>query len=110
MTEIYTNCFARDDVQEMLQHWVSTPENGYLGSNFGYHAQLLAAVTKPFDDDIALSIEKKLKNDIPFFKDKNVNINWSMDLEAPEIFIQLKGDEPFIIQIPFHTQKTNQRE
>ncbi|KDB52013.1 hypothetical protein X805_23830 [Sphaerotilus natans subsp. natans DSM 6575] len=63
-----------DDVREMLQHWLGTPENGYLGQRYGnalpevVHAPMLLAGTMA-NHQIA-----KLRRDIPYFDAETVDL------------------------------------
>lgn len=51
------------DLSLMTDHWMNTPPNGYLGSDYGQNANLL--LQNPQKDLASDKILKKLKNDVP---------------------------------------------
>lgn len=52
-----------DDIQGMITHWLSTPVNGYLGSDYGSDAKSL--LQKALHSGNADSFIAKMKKDIP---------------------------------------------
>ncbi len=51
------------DIQQMVDHWLKTPVNGYLGSNYGQ--DLKALLQQPQLDGAADSVLAKLHTDVP---------------------------------------------
>ena len=51
------------DVEQMVQHWLNTPINTYLGSDYGFdkHALLFSPLTMEMADEMIA----KLKRDVP---------------------------------------------
>jgi hypothetical protein len=54
---------SKNDLVGMIQHWLATPPNGYLGS--GYGADLKALLQSPMTTGIADSLLAKMRVDIP---------------------------------------------
>lgn len=52
-----------DDIQHMITHWLSTPPNGYLGSDYGSDAKSL--LQKALHSGIADAFIEKMKKDLP---------------------------------------------
>lgn len=54
---------TQSDVEKMIRHWLSTPVNSYLGSDYGFdkHALLFAPLTMSAADEMIA----KLRRDIP---------------------------------------------
>lgn len=55
------------DVQKMVTHWLGTPVNGYLGSDYGQDAKRLLQRPQA-DATLANAFLQKLKNDVPILK------------------------------------------
>lgn len=51
------------DIQRMVTHWLNTPVNGYLGSDYGQDAKSLLQLAQ--NDGAADRYLQKLRNDIP---------------------------------------------
>lgn len=51
---------------DMINHWLSTPVNGYFGSDYG--ADINSMLLRPLDSDIADSFIAKMKRDIPILE------------------------------------------
>ena len=51
------------DLQGMVTHWVGTPPNGYLGSDYG--ADTLAMLQSPMKIGLADAFLSKLRADVP---------------------------------------------
>ena len=52
-----------EDIQGMISHWLATPVNGYLGSDYGCDAKSL--LQKALHSGIADAFIAKMKKDIP---------------------------------------------
>lgn len=52
-----------DDIQAMVRHWLNTPLNGYLGSDYGQEAKLL--LQQPQESGLADAVLDKLRRDVP---------------------------------------------
>jgi len=51
------------DIQGMITHWLNTPVNGYLGSDYGSDAKSL--LQKALHSGVADAFIAKMKQDIP---------------------------------------------
>lgn len=51
------------ETQKMVTHWLNTPMNGYLGSDYGQDAKSL--LQRPFSDGGADNFLQKLQDDVP---------------------------------------------
>lgn len=51
------------DIQMMVRHWLSTPVNGYLGSDYGQDIKSL--LQRPLSDGMGDAILQKLRQDVP---------------------------------------------
>ncbi len=52
------------DIRDMVTHWLQTPVNGYLGSDYGQDAKSM--LQKPMADSTAADgFLAKLRNDVP---------------------------------------------
>lgn len=70
-------------VHDMVRHWLSTPVNGYLGSDYGSAPQDL--LQKPMSSGLGDAFVAKLENDVPvigalqnnavdvYFEDKGID-------------------------------------
>lgn len=58
-------------IKRILDHWVNTPPNGYIGVNYGRN--LAERLLKAIDEDDADQIIQWIKEDIPLFKNLNSN-------------------------------------
>ena len=52
-----------DDVMGMVEHWLSTPPNGYFGQSYG--ADLRAMLLRELSADNADKLLERLRRDIP---------------------------------------------
>lgn len=52
-----------EDLQAMIRHWLNTPLNGYLGSDYGQEVKIL--LQRPQEDGLADAVLDKLRTDIP---------------------------------------------
>lgn len=72
-----TRCNIGDyDIESMINHWISTPENGYLGSSYGYRSQLLQSTKSPPNKEATNELITKVKIDIPLLADADIHISW----------------------------------
>ena len=67
---------SSNEVVDMIGHWLSTPENGYLGSGYGYKDKVLATLREEQTTDNEQKIIAKMKTDIPILVDRTVCISW----------------------------------
>lgn len=51
------------DIQRMITHWLQTPPNGYLGSDYGSDAKSL--LQKALHSGVADAFIEKMKKDLP---------------------------------------------
>lgn len=65
-----------DAIQDMIRHWLCTPENGYLGSDYGYKERISSIVQRPFTDALAQEVIAKMRIDIPPLDGKIVSVFW----------------------------------
>lgn len=81
------------DVQDMVAHWLSTPVNKYLGSDYGCDAKSL--LQNPQSIGIANSFIAKLKKDVPILSmlpANSVNLYSKKDgIDKLNIFIDIAG-------------------
>lgn len=54
---------SKKDIIDMIQHWLATPPNGYLGD--GYGADLKSLLQSPMTYGIADALLAKMRIDIP---------------------------------------------
>lgn len=55
-----------DDIAGMVQHWLSTPVNGYLGS--GYGSDIKSLLQQPNSSGLGDAFINKMLNDIPILQ------------------------------------------
>lgn len=63
--------FKTDDVKRMIEHWLNTPPNGYVGVTYGRN--LTEFLFHPMDEDRADILLSWLKEDIPVLKNVSEN-------------------------------------
>nr|DAY72192.1 MAG TPA: hypothetical protein [Caudoviricetes sp.] len=51
------------DVQAMVRHWLKTPVNGYLGSDYGQ--DLKSLLQRPMNEGMGDVVLQKLRQDVP---------------------------------------------
>ena len=69
------NIIDGPEVQDMVSHWLKTPENGYLGS--GYGQSLKDLLQNTLSDGAADAQLQKLRSDVPVLQvlpDNSTNI------------------------------------
>lgn len=54
-----------DDIQRMIRHWLTTPENGYLGSGYGSNVRALLQRPQLADQRRVDAFLDKLRADVP---------------------------------------------
>ena len=54
------------ELGEMVDHWLSTPVNGYLGSDYGQDARSM--LQRPHMEGAANGFLRKLRDDIPLLE------------------------------------------
>ncbi|OAI07280.1 hypothetical protein [Methylomonas methanica] len=65
-----------NDIKEQINHWLKAPENGYLGSGFGFGDKLASFLKEQPNDSVVNQIVSKMQEDIPVLKQRKVSINW----------------------------------
>lgn len=92
------------DVQGMVGHWLQTPTNGYLGSDYGQDAKSL--LQRPQNDGSADDFLDKLRVDVPIINDlPSGSTNLYGVQTAPDrldLLIEVAGT---LLQIPNANQK-----
>lgn len=68
------------NIVEMIEHWLSTPPNGYFGQ--GYGADVRSMLLKELSADNADNLLKKLRADIPLLNQLSENQLSVTTLEA----------------------------
>jgi len=77
------------DLNVMIDHWINTPENGYLGSSYGFAGKLLEITRIPQSQENTKIIEDKLKLDIPILATVKLATSWMAN--ANEITFSING-------------------
>jgi len=57
----------------MINHWARTPENGYLGSDYGGSVILKKYLNEP-QAELAINLIAKLQKDVPYFQSCAVSV------------------------------------
>lgn len=95
--------FRLEDVKRMVEHWLDTPPNGYVGVSYGRNVKEL--LHRPMDDDTADILLSWIREDIPVFKNLSDNelkiVEEEVNFETKQIYIQI-GE----ILIPIKTETT----
>ncbi|OTG87881.1 hypothetical protein [Acinetobacter sp. ANC 3813] len=58
--------FRVSDILRMLEHWMATPPNGYIGVNYGRNPRQI--LQKPMTEDSADLLLQWAREDIPILK------------------------------------------
>lgn len=58
--------FKQEDIRRMVEHWLGTPPNGYIGVSYG--RELTQLLFKPMTDDSANTLMDWMKADMPILK------------------------------------------
>lgn len=79
-----TATITAKDVQKMVRHWLKTPVNGYLGSDYGQDP--MALVNIPFkDSSVADEYLRKLRRDVSILDALPPgSVNLYAETEAPD--------------------------
>lgn len=72
-----------DDIQRMIRHWLMTPENGYLGSNYGSNVRALLQRPQIGDQRRVDAFLAKLRADVPVLQ--------AMPGDALSVYAQPEG-------------------
>lgn len=84
-----------EEVEAMVRHWAATPDNGYLGDDYGYKTTLLFLLKNPQSDQLSSQIISKMKTDIPLLQKKKVSLAW--DNNVPNRLIVHVDDKSVLI-------------
>lgn len=83
------------DISSMVNHWLSTPQGSYLGSDYGNNAKDL--LQSPQSTVLANSLVSKLKKDIPILNglgsDKINAFSVKKQPDTISIFLEIVGIE-----------------
>lgn len=78
-------------IAKQLDHWISCPANGYLGSDYG--VDLKQYLHKPMSIFDANQLIEKMKNDIPILRllpENSINIYIeNNDIDGKHLYIQV---------------------
>ena len=66
-----------EEVGDIIRHWASCPDNGRLGSDYGYKTTLLSLLKEPQSEQASEQIILKMKADLPILSSKNISLTWS---------------------------------
>ena len=89
------------DVERILNHWLATPPNGYIGVRYGRNFKEI--LLKPMNEDTADTILQWMREDIPLFKslssDQLSIVSQEIDIDKKQYFVQVAGR----IRVPIPT-------
>jgi len=81
------------DIHDMIRHWLGTPVNGYLGSDYG--SDIKSMLQRSLSSSDANNLIRKLRNDIPVLQSMPSGaINLFSVQSAPDklsIFLEVAG-------------------
>lgn len=81
------------DIQEMVSHWLGTPVNGYLGSDYG--SDIKAMLQNPMAAGLADEFIGKMRTDVPvlgLLPPGATNLYFRDDgLETRELIVDVAG-------------------
>lgn len=89
------NLVTLTEINGMVTHWLGTPLNGYLGSDYGQEIQSL--LQSPMQTALGDAFIDKLVSDVPLLgamPDGAVNLYWKDHggrIDAKDLFLQLGG-------------------
>lgn len=90
-----TNTLSATDIHNMVRHWLQTPVNGYLGSNYG--ADCKSLLQKPNQPGLADAFIAKLRRDVPvlaLLDAGQINVYaYGIGTDALRVVIQVAGTE-----------------
>lgn len=61
---------TEQQIFEMIQHWLNTPENGYYGSSYGGRDITLATPEGNLNDEISKGFMTKIREDVPILVER----------------------------------------
>ena len=97
--------FRADDIKRMIEHWLATPPNGYVGVTYGRNPKEL--LNRPMDDDTADTLLQWMREDMSILKslpEGRLNVVASeVHFETKQFFIEI-GE----ILIPIKTETSNE--
>ena len=97
--------FRADDIKRMIEHWLATPPNGYVGVTYGRNPKELR--NRPMDDDTADTLLQWMREDMPILKqlsDNDLSVaHEEVNFETKQFYIQI-GE----ILIPIKTETSNE--
>ena len=83
--------FKLDDIKRMLEHWIATPPNGYIGVSYARNPKEL--LHRPLDEDSANTFLEWMREDIPILKQLSDNdlsiVSEEIDFESKTFYIQI---------------------
>ena len=68
---------TNDNLLEMIEHWLNTPENGYFGSSYGGANIAASAINGLVDESSNKEFMDKLRVDIPALENQHLIISKS---------------------------------
>ena len=97
--------FRADDIKRMIEHWLATPPNGYVGVTYGRNPKEL--LNRPMDDDTADTLLQWMREDMSILKslpEGRLNVvATEVNFETKQFFIEI-GE----ILIPIKTETSNE--
>lgn len=97
--------FRADDIKRMIEHWLATPPNGYVGVTYGRNPKEL--LNRPMDDDTADTLLQWMREDMSILKqlsDNDLSVaHEEVNFETKQFYIQI-GE----ILIPIKTETSNE--
>lgn len=91
--------FKVEDIKRMIEHWLATKPNGYIGVSYGRELQQL--LLKPMTEDSADTLLRWMKADIPILKQLSDSdlmvVSEDLTFEKKRFFIQIGT---ILIKIP----------
>lgn len=87
------SAISAEDIQGMITHWLATPVNGYLGSDYGCDAKSL--LQKALNSGVADAFIAKMKKDIPILSvipQENIGLYSAPEMpDKLRLFIAIAG-------------------
>lgn len=83
--------FKGEDIKQMIEHWLATPPNGYIGVSYGRNPREL--LNKPMDEDTADTLLLWMREDMPILKQLSDNelkvVHEEVNFETKQFYIQI---------------------
>lgn len=83
--------FKGEDIKRMIEHWLATPPNGYIGVSYGRNPREL--LNKPMDEDTADTLLLWMREDMPILKQLSDNdlrvAHEDVNFETKQFYIQI---------------------